>query len=344
MMKKFIKAVSVLTAAFLFAGSLAACSGEPSESTASQNTTGSASGEEPIKVALVAWNPCMYLALAEELGYFEDAGVNVELVDFASYTDVPTAFNAGELDGAFFSSFETIAPYSMGVDLDVVAIADKSVGADALVAAKGYDTIESLKGKNIGVGLDTISHIYLTLLLEQNGYDIDDFNLVNLGPSEVAPALLSGQIDAATTFEPFVSIITSSGDGSHIVTDTSDTPDLVNDCIAFSGAVCEERSDDVAKIMKCWFDAIDYYDNHQQEAAEIMAKRLETSPEDFIATMDKLQMLSAEETDAMLTSGEWTATMQDICSFLLERGMIDNEVDMSGIVNAEIVEKAMSME
>jgi len=55
-------------------------------------------------------------------------------------------------------------------------------------------------------------------------------------------------------------------------------------------------------------------------------------------------MLSAEETDAMLTSGEWTATMQDICSFLLERGMIDNEVDMSGIVNAEIVEKAMSME
>jgi len=43
------------------------------------------------------------------------------------------------------------------------------------------------------------------------------------------------------------------------------------------------------KIMKCWFDAIDYYENHQQEAAEIMAKRLDTSPEDFIATMDKLQ-------------------------------------------------------
>lgn len=347
-MRLFKKVVSFSLAA-LMALSVTSCglAGDDAPASATKSETGTSGSGDPLKIAITPWNPCMFLSLAEELGYFDKAGIDVDLVDFAQFSDVPTAFNAGELDGAFFSSFEVVAPYSMGVDLKVVAIADKSVGADALLAGKDYKNIESLKGKSIGVGFDSISHIYLLLLLQTMGYSADDFELIDMNETARAQALVNGQIDATAIFEPFVTAIQKEGDGINVISDTSDTPDLINDCIAFSGSVVSEREEDVAKVMKCWYDAMDYWKENEVEATKIMAEKLEVTPEDFTETMSKLQMLTAKESLTMLSDDSdsgWSKNMQLICEFLNERGMVEEVSEMSGVIATGPLEKVVSME
>ena len=318
------------------------------ESAGGGSDNSSKDNSSPIKIAVTPWNPCMFLNLAEELGYFDEVGVNVDLVDFAEFNDVPTAFNAGQIDGAFFSSFEVIAPASLGVDLKVVAVADNSVGADGLLASSEYTTLEELKGHTIGVGLDTISHIYLLLLLEEEGYLADDFELVDMSASARATALITGQIDATAVFEPFISSILSEGDDINVISDTSVYPKMINDCIAFSGAAVENRREDIVKIMTCWYKAIEYWENNTEEATEIMAGLLEVTPEDFVETMTKLEMVSAEDCLEQLTPSDsadyWGNRADTISTFLLERGMIKNEVDGNSCLDNSIVQSILEQE
>ncbi len=301
---------------------------------------GSSDDSEPIKIAVSAWNPNVFMYLAQDLGYFEEAGVNVEMVDFAEFSDVPKAFNAGQLDAAFFSSFEVIAPASLDVDIKLVSVIDNSVGADGLLGY-GVTSIEDLKGKKIGVGMDTVSHIFLMLLLEEEGYAIDDFELVDFSsPSSAATALLSGDIEGLATFEPFITSCQSSDDQVNVIADTAQYPTMINDCIAFSGSVLEERHDDVVKIMECFYKAIDYWEENPDEANEMLGSYLDCSGEDFAATMEKLDMISAEDSYAQMTEegeGSWTENMKLMSAFLLERERIANDIDPSEYVDTSIL-------
>ena len=338
---KLRKWISVLLCiAVIF--SLAACgnTGETSDSSTDKESAADANDSEPIKIAVSAWNPNVFMYLAQDLGYFDDAGVNVDLIDFAEFSDVPKAFNAGQLDGAFFSSFEVIAPASLGVDIKLVSVVDNSVGADGLL---GYDvtSIEDLKGKKIGVGMDTVSHIFLMLLLEEEGYSLDDFELVDFSsPSNGATALLTGDIQGLATFEPFISSCQSSDDKVHVIADTSQYPTMINDGIAFSGSVLENRHDEVVKIMECFYKAIDYWKENPDEANETLGGYLDCSGEDFAATMQKLDMVSAEDSYAQMTEegeGSWAENMNLMSKFLLDRGRITNDIDVSKYIDTSVL-------
>lgn len=342
-MKNSKKLVAVLLAAvltFVCVGCGNTDAKENDTNTTAQETE--ANSSEPIKIAVTAWNPNMFMRLAEELGYFEEAGVNVELVDFVEFSDVPAAFNAGQLDGAFFSSFEVISPSSQGVDMKIVAIVDNSVGADALIAANEYSTLESLKGKKIGVGFDTVSHIFLMLLLEENGYSLDDFELIDMGASARANALVTGDIDATAIFEPFISSTMASDPSIQVIADTSAYPTMINDCIAFSGSVLENRKEDVVKIMNCWYKAMKYWEENTEEATDIMAKQLDTTSEDFTETMKKLHMVDAESSLEQMTSsgeGSWTDSVSMMVDFLMEREMIESKVEVADMLDTSILEQ-----
>lgn len=311
----------------------------------SSDESGNSEESEPIKIALSAWNPNVFMNLAQDLGYFEEEGVNVELVDFAEFADVPKAFNAGQLDGAFFSSFEVIAPASLGMDIKLISVVDNSIGADALLG-NGIDSLDGLKGKKIGVGMDTVSHIFLMLLLEEEGYSLDDFELVDFSsPSSGATALVSGDVDGLATFEPFISSCTGSGEQINIIADTNKYPTMINDGIAFSESIINERHEDVVKIMKCFYKAIDYWKENPEEANEMLGSYLDCSAEEFAATMEKLDMISAEDAYAQMTeegTGSWTESMKLMSAFLLERERIEVDVAPSEYVDTSILAEVIA--
>lgn len=299
---------------------------------------------EALKIAVSAWNPCMFLNLAEKLGYFEDMGVEVELVNFQEYTDVPSAFAAGHLDGAFYSSFEVLVPASTGTELKVVAVLDRSNGADAILAASDYHTMEDLKGKNIGLGYGTIDYYYFMLEAEKAGYTEADFNIIDMNPSTVANAIVTGQVDATAIFEPFVSSI-QEGMEANIITDTTQNPDMITDCLAFSDSAIASRKEDISKVMAAYYKAIAYYEENREEAAAIMAEAMGDTTENFLATMEKLKMLTPQESDDFLSgnNGSWVDDQTTMVEYLLKAGELMNDVDVSTIVDTSIVKEAIQL-
>ena len=64
-----------------------------------------------------------------------------------------------------------------------------------------------MKGKRVGLPLGTVVEFYLGRSLLLNGLSMKDITPVNLLPSQMADAMVNGDIDAAVVWEPYVTQI-----------------------------------------------------------------------------------------------------------------------------------------
>jgi len=100
---------------------------------------------KPLRVALNPWPGYAFLFLAQEKGYFADEGVNVELVELSSLSDVRKAFERGQVDGMASSLVEVLEVSKNSNRQAVVSLmADYSNGADVILAGKRFADVVSL--------------------------------------------------------------------------------------------------------------------------------------------------------------------------------------------------------
>src|SRR5215471_4388846 len=151
--------------------------------------------------------------VAAQEGFFAQQGLNVKLKIFDSGSDVNKAFQAGTIQ--FGSSSTTAVPSARAAGLPLTMVVagmndatstsyDGPLGiigrADHGITAKA----SSLKGKRIGVLLGSTTEQYLRLYLEKNGMTEKDVTLVNLQVPDHPVSLQQGDIDAAASWEPYV--------------------------------------------------------------------------------------------------------------------------------------------
>ncbi|GAC1547655.1 MAG: ABC transporter substrate-binding protein [Candidatus Velthaea sp.] len=144
--------------------------------------------------------------VAEKMGYFKDAGANVELVKFADQVKVTEALLAGRISATATGTGSTqlaladIAQPNFFKILAANLSNEKSI-LDEFIVAKGspFKKISDLKGKRIATGVGPQALLEAKKILAKNGVDVTP---VELSPSQHISAVASGQIDAAYTYEP----------------------------------------------------------------------------------------------------------------------------------------------
>lgn len=100
--------------------------------------------------------------------------------------------------------------------LDVTAIVDESAGADGILVKNDINSIADLKGKTVGVSINQTSHYLLMQALETAGLTDADVDLVNMTSSDAGVSFISGDLDAAVTWEPYLSNAVEQGVGKLI--------------------------------------------------------------------------------------------------------------------------------
>ncbi|OIJ14094.1 aliphatic sulfonate ABC transporter substrate-binding protein [Anaerobacillus arseniciselenatis] len=262
----------------------------------SEGTSGSSNGEgKPIKIGFSAL-PSWYLwHLVEEKGFFEKHGVDVELVYFPVYADSLSALNTGEIDGNSQALIDTIAPLSRNIDIRAVFITDNSHGGDGLITTEEIQTLDDLRGKKIATEIGTIAHFFMLTALQEAGLSERDVNFTNMVVQDAGTTFIAGNLDAASLWEPFLSIAEEQGSGQKLIT-SAEFPGLIADVLAMRQEVLEEREEDVSKIVAAWFDAVDYFHENEEEAIQIIAEAAEIQTSELAIGMDGFRLFSPEET------------------------------------------------
>ncbi|WP_336991524.1 ABC transporter substrate-binding protein [Leucobacter sp. VD1] len=164
--------------------------------------------------------------IAEDKGYFKDAGLDVELISKSgssgeTYQQVSTgSITAGGATWGAGLFNATKAGASLSVIASVSKIPDEGKNPAPLMASEqsGITDAKQLKGKKIGIPGDGGFGIYsVHLALDSVGLSLDDVELVNLSPGDIPPAMANGSVDASWTIEPISSAISGKDIGHDLL-------------------------------------------------------------------------------------------------------------------------------
>ncbi|GGM51017.1 ABC transporter substrate-binding protein [Microbacterium saperdae] len=195
-------------------------------STGAGEATDTAEDAPPITFLYSPYADYAPFFLAEEKGYFEDAGVDVELVakggsSGETYQQVSTGnITAGGATWGAGLFNATKSGASISVIASVSRIPESGPNPSPLLAsdASGITDAADLKGKKIGIPGDGGFGIYsVALALESVGLSVEDVELVNLSPGDIPAALANGSVEASWSIEPISSAVIAQGIGHELL-------------------------------------------------------------------------------------------------------------------------------
>jgi NitT/TauT family transport system substrate-binding protein len=197
----------------LAAGSVSACSRGSSKSSSVTIAVGGKS--------LIYYLP---LTIAERLGYFTAAGLNVQVVDFSAGSLALKALVGGSADvvaGAFEHTLAMQAKEQPLRAFVLLGCAPQIVLGVSKRALPEFHGVAELKGKKIGVTAPGSStHVLLEYVLRQAGLTRDSVAVVGVGTGASAVAALrAGQVDGLSNLDPAIAILERAGE-LQVITDT----------------------------------------------------------------------------------------------------------------------------
>ncbi|MFV0246220.1 MAG: ABC transporter substrate-binding protein [Qingshengfaniella sp.] len=136
------------------------------------------------------------IVLAEDLGYFAEAGLEVEIIAPADPADPPKMVAAGKADLGVSYQPQLHLQVAEGLPLIRVGTLIATPLNCLLVKDDGpIREIADLKGRKIGFSVAGVEEALLTRILGNAGLTLADVELVNVNWS-LSPAVMAGQVDA----------------------------------------------------------------------------------------------------------------------------------------------------
>ncbi|MBE6032316.1 MAG: metal ABC transporter substrate-binding protein [Clostridiales bacterium] len=236
-------------------------------------------GGETVKIGLLSIDDSLPFFVAQEKGFFEEAGVSVELVPFGSAKDKEMALEAGALDGDMTDLIVT-ALLKKTTDVKVVSYAlgaNASEGRFVLLTApnSGIETMEDLKGVPVAIGNNTIIHYICDRLQTMNGFTAEEKltqNIPDLGLR--LEALMAGKdVQAAILPDPLAALAEMQG-AKTLVDDTLLDENLSQSVVIFTQEAIDKKGEEIQKVMDAYFRAMTYL-NENQDTEEVKAWHME---------------------------------------------------------------------
>jgi NitT/TauT family transport system substrate-binding protein len=206
-MRKSIALLAIPALAF----GLAACRGQSPSAAAD-------GGNEKISIMVGGLDKVIYLPakLTEQLGYFKEAGIDVDLKSEPSGADAETVMLAGQVNGVVGFYDHTVDLQAKGKCVESVVQFASVPGEAIVVATPKAATLTSAKdfaGKKMGVTSPGSSTDMLTQALAvRNGVQKSQYTTVKAGAgANFIAAIDNGGIDAGMTTDPTIAKLTSTG-------------------------------------------------------------------------------------------------------------------------------------
>lgn len=287
--------------------------------------------EKPFRVGFNLWIGYAPAFIAESEGIFKKHGLKVELVAFPGPGDSLPPLIGGHLDASLTTLDNVILMHGSG-DTSVITVyqTDASAGADGIIAKKEITSVKDLKGKRVAATVGQCNHLMLLMALEGAGLSESDIDLVNMNADEAGAAFIAGSLDAAVTWEPWLSKAVAETGGNIIFT-SAQAPNLIADVLAVSTTTASSRPEDVKAFIKALDEATKFLADKPDESAVIVGEKLEVKPEEVTEMLKGVVMYDLEKNLELFGTadkpGEILKPTEDVAAFFANKGVITTKVD-----------------
>ncbi len=290
---------------------------------------GPATADEKFKVGYLRVMDDAQAIVAYEGGLYKKQGLDAELVEFKSGTDLIKAVVGGQLDSGVLGFTNAVAWASKGADLKVVGGAQHGYHAIVVRDGLGIKTVADLRGKTLASQAEgsTADTVLKGVVFKQAGLKPEDVNVMGVSPQVAVQSLIGKRADAAFLFEPQASIAQLVAPVTQIyeIGAVWPFPCMV---VITSGDTLNKRKHALWKSLDAQREAIELLQKKPGEASKLIAGYFISEPtlktlkngdlprETVIAAAIKSQTFSAALTQRDLSR------MQEIADILAEQGSL----------------------
>ena len=299
--------------------------------------SGAFAQEVKVAVGLSGWTGFAPLTLAKEAGLFKKHGLDVALRKIPQ-KDRHLAIASGDIQCAATTVETWVAWNANGVPTVQIFQLDKSFGADGMVVKNNIAKITDLKGKTVASSAPgTAPYFALAWMLKKNGMTIKDVTVVNLEPQAAANAIIAGTagIDAAMTYEPYLSAVRAKPEAGKIIATTLDYP-MVMDTFGCTPKFLAENPKAAKGLADAYFDAVAMIKAEPKKSFEIMGADVKQSGENFEKSQAYLRWQD-RDANAKFFSGEHAAFSKEAAELLMEAGIIKSLPDMTKLADTRFL-------
>jgi len=233
--------------------------------------------------------PFAPFVIAVEKGFMEKRGVPAEYKMFESGAPAFEAMVAGSLDAGMVSEFIFVPARAKGAQISLVSlftVTGKDLGA---VVSKNIKSPKDLEGKTVGTAVRTSAEYFMYKYFEKHGVDIGKVAVKNINPTETAPALFRGGIDAFFLWGNWVPKGPEVVPGARVIAYSGDDNVYIQkQSLIFNANSLKANRDLVGKSLLALMDTIKFIKEQPDEAAAIAAKAFRIAPEEMKKQMAPL--------------------------------------------------------
>lgn len=276
--------------------------------------------ETKIVLGMSGWTGFAPLTLADKAGIFKKNGLNVE-IKMIPQKDRHLALASGAVQCAATTIETHVAWNTNGVPIVQIFQMDKSYGADGIAVRGDVKSFADLKGKTVAVSAPGTAPFFgLAWMLSKNGMSLKDVKTVSLEPQPAAQAFVSGQNDAAMTYEPYLSTVRANPQAGKILATTIDYP-MVMDTVGCDPKWLAANTKAAQALTNSYFEAVAMIAAEKDKSYEIMGAAVKQSGEQFGKSAGYLRW-SDKAANQKYFAEELEPFMKDAAKILLEAGVI----------------------
>ena len=285
----------------------------------------------------------MYVAIEE--GYFEDAGIDLELVTGFGADKTMTAVLTGEADIGFMGSEITIYTYECGTEDFVVNFAQLTQRAgNFLVAREPIDDFswDMLKGTTVlGGRAGGMPEMVFEYILKQNGLDPQkDLSIdqsIDFG-STAAAFTGNNSADFTVEFEPSATALEKQGAGYVVASLGVDSGYVPYTSYSAKTSYMKKNPDIMQKFTNALQKGMDFVQSHTpEEIAEIIEPQFPETDLDTITAIVKRYYDQDTWKENLVFGQDGFELLQDI---LEDAGELKERTPYAELVNTEFAQNA----
>lgn len=255
-----------------------------------------------------------------------------------NYGAALTLFKKEEVHAAILTIYEAILAKHEGIPIKIILLLDYTTGSDGLVAKNTISSLQALKGKRIGVETGTISHFTVLKALEKAGLEQSEVTMVHYKNSKaMGKAFSDGQIDAAGTFEPYMSAMAQKG-GGYIIFSSREIPRSICDVLFIKDPLAQEKPELIDHWIAGWDHALKLKNNDTENYLKQLSHLSKISIPDLKKSFDGIFFTSlAENRMAFGTNGKegyLLNALQEMERFMIEQDVIQNSLPLNEMIDA----------
>lgn len=156
-------------------------------------------------------------------------------------------------------------------DAKVVLKLDVSLGADGIVATKEIQSLKDLRDRPVSYVQHEPPHFLLLALCKKHGLSLEDFTgLKGVGSAkEAAQLFINNQVDAAVTWEPYLSWAADFDGRGKFLESSKDVAGEIVDILCIHKPYLEAHPNEVRALIRGWFQAVEKLERGDREAIAI---------------------------------------------------------------------------